>query len=67
MLADNTGRTISLSVGGSSIAEEQKIKKSTIATLLDVLIKDEPTGAYYEHVPVNTTSESTGRVSIEEN
>lgn len=62
MLADNTGKSISLSVGGSSIAEGKKVQKITATTLIEKAID-----CYNTPVGINTTSEEGGRDTVEDN
>ena len=56
MYADNTGKSISLSVGGTTIAEGNTIKKSIGRTLIEKALD-----CYDDVIPVNTTSEESGR------
>ena len=61
MLSDNTGKSISLSVGGTAIAQDKKIQKITAANLIKKAIE-----CYKDEIKVNTTSEEGGRDSIED-
>lgn len=61
MYADNTGKAISLSVGGTTIAEGNTIRKSIGRTLIEKAL-----ASYREKIAVNTTSEESGKQTKEE-
>ena len=56
MYADNTGKSISLSVGGTTIAEGNTIRKSIGRTLIEKAL-----ASYREKIAVNTTSDEGGK------
>lgn len=61
MLADNTGKSISLSVGGTAIAQDKKIQRITATNLIKKAIE-----CYKDEIKVNTTSEESGRATVED-
>ena len=61
LYAENTGKSISIGVGGASIAEGKTITKAIGKTLIEKAIS-----AYEEKIPINTTSEGSGKQTIED-
>lgn len=61
LYAENTGKAISIGVGGASIAEGKTITKAIGKTLIEKAIS-----AYEEMIPINTTSEGSGKQTIED-
>lgn len=61
MYADNTGKSLSLSVGGTSVSEGKLVQKSIGTKLIESAL-----ARYKEKIPVHTTSEGTGKQTIED-